>query len=59
MRRSGVGASGVVDGHSASHRVVRPATLTIPLGPQRWHLVHVDVVRADRHLRLVGISVRR
>jgi hypothetical protein len=48
-----------VDGNTRSRRVVRPTTLTVPLGPQRWHLVHVDVRRADRRLRLVGISVRR
>jgi hypothetical protein len=54
-----VRATFTVDGNTRSHRVVRPATLTIPLGPQRWHLVHVDVRRADRRLRLIGISVRR
>ena len=53
-----VRATFTVDGRTRSHRVVRPATLTVPLGPQRWHLVHVDVRRADRRLRLLRISVR-
>ena len=62
LRLSSVGpvrGTFTVDGNTRSRRVVRPTTLTLPLGPQRWHLVHVDVRRADRQLRLVGISVRR
>jgi len=48
-----------VDGASRSVRVVRPSRLSVPLGRGRWHLVRVDVVRADRHVRLVSIRTTR
>jgi hypothetical protein len=54
-----VRATFTVDGHTRSHRVTQPVTLTVPLGPQRWHLVHVSVRRSDRRLRLAAISVSR
>jgi hypothetical protein len=44
-----------VDGTSRSVRVVQPSRLSVPLGRGRWHLVRVDVVRADRLVRLVSI----
>jgi hypothetical protein len=44
-----------VDGRSRSARVVEPVTLSVPLRRGGWHLVGVDVVRADRGLRLVTI----
>jgi len=40
-------------------RVVRPTTLRIPLARVGWNLVGVDVVRADRHVRLVSIRTTR
>jgi hypothetical protein len=48
-----------VGGESRSVRVVRPTTLSIPLARVGWNLVGVDVVRADRHVRLVSIRTTR
>jgi hypothetical protein len=42
-----------------SVRVVGAATLTVPLARAGWNLVRVDVVRADRHVRLVSIRTTR
>ena len=43
------------DGARRSVRVVRPSSLSVPLRRRGWHLVRVDVRRADRHVRLVSI----
>jgi hypothetical protein len=48
-----------VDGATASARIVRPTRLSVPLRRGGWHLVGVDVVRADRHVRLVAIRTTR
>ncbi len=48
-----------VDGASRSVRVVKPSSLSVPLRRGSWHLVRVDVVRADRHVRLVSIRTTR
>jgi hypothetical protein len=48
-----------VDGASRSVRVVEPSRLSVPLRRGGWHLVGVDVVRADRHVRLVSIRTTR
>jgi hypothetical protein len=48
-----------VDGASRSARVVRPTGLSVPLRRSGWHLVGVDVVRADRGLRLLEIQASR
>jgi len=48
-----------VDGRSRSARVVEPVTLSVPLRRGGWHLVGVDVVRADRGVRLVRIRTSR
>jgi hypothetical protein len=48
-----------VDGASASVRVVGHARLAVPLRGSGWHLVRIDVRRADRHVRLVEIEVSR
>jgi hypothetical protein len=48
-----------VDGASNSIRVVKPSSLSVPLRRGGWHLVRVDVVRADRHVRLVSIRTTR
>jgi hypothetical protein len=48
-----------VEGASRSVRVVRPSSLSVPLRGGGWHLVGVDVVRADRHVRLVSIRTTR
>jgi hypothetical protein len=45
-----------VDGNRRSVRVVRPSRLSVPLRRGGWHLVGMDVVRADRHVRLVSIQ---
>ena len=45
--------------HRRSVRVVAPKTLRVPLAERRWHLVRVDVRRADRHVRLVRIATTR
>jgi hypothetical protein len=47
------------DGATRSVRVVGPKTLHVPLADRRWHLVTVDVRRADRHIRLVRIATTR
>jgi hypothetical protein len=43
------------DGTRRSVRVVGPRTLRVPLRRNGWHLVSVDVRRADRHVRLTEI----
>ena len=48
-----------VDGNRGSVRVVEPARLSVPLRGGGWHLVRVDVRRADRHVRLVSIRTTR
>jgi hypothetical protein len=48
-----------VDGTSRSVRVVEPVTLSVPLRRRGWHLVGVDVRRADRRVRLVAIRTSR
>jgi hypothetical protein len=48
-----------VDGTSRSVRVVEPVTLSLPLRRRGWHLVGVDVRRADRRVRLVAIRTSR
>jgi len=48
-----------VDGASRSVRVVEPSRLSVPLRRGGWHLVGVDVRRADRHVRLVSIETTR
>ena len=48
-----------VDGNRGSVRVVEPSRLSVPLRGGGWHLVGVDVVRADRHVRLVSIRTTR
>jgi hypothetical protein len=48
-----------IGGVSRSVRVVGAATLTVPLRHVGWNLVGVDVVRADRHVRLVSIRTTR
>ena len=48
-----------VDGASRSARVVRPVALSVPLRRSGWHLVGVDLVRADRGLRLLAIRASR
>ena len=48
-----------VDGNRASVRVVEPSRLSVRLRRGRWHLVGVDVRRADRHVRLVSIRTTR
>ena len=48
-----------VDGASRSVRVVEPSRLSVPLRRGGWHLVGVDVRRADRHVRLVSIRTTR
>jgi hypothetical protein len=48
-----------VDGVSRSVRVVRPSSLSVPLHRRGWHLVSLDVVRADRHVRLTTIRTTR
>jgi hypothetical protein len=40
-------------------RVVGRASLSVPLARVGWNLVGVDVVRADRHVRLVSIQTTR
>jgi len=47
------------DGTTRSVRVVGPTTLRVPLRHDGWHLVRVDVRRADRHVRLTQISTSR
>jgi hypothetical protein len=47
------------DGMARSVRVVSPKTLRVPLANRRWHLVRVDVRRADRDVRLVKIATTR
>jgi hypothetical protein len=42
-----------------SARVVEPVTLSLPLRGPGWHLVNVDVVRADRGLRIADIRLQR
>ena len=49
----------IADGASRAVRVVRPSRLSVPLRRGGWHLVGVDVVRADRHVRLVSIRTTR
>jgi hypothetical protein len=45
-----------VGGHRAtSVRVTAPTVVTVPLGPGGWHLVGVDITRADRGLRLESV----
>ena len=46
-----------VGGARRSVRVVEPTTLRVPLRGGGWHLVRVNVRRADRRVRLVGIRV--
>ena len=46
-------------GVSRSARVVEPVTLSLPLRGPGWHLVNVDVVRADRGLRIEKIQLER
>ncbi len=46
-------------GVTRSARVVAPTTLTLPLRAPGWHLVNVNVVRADRGLRIARLSVDR
>ena len=46
-------------GQTRSARVVEPVTLTLPLRGRGWHLVDVNVVRADRGLRIARLSVER
>jgi hypothetical protein len=48
-----------VDGNRGSVRVVKPARVSVPLRRGGWHLVGVDVRRADRHVRLVSIRTTR
>jgi hypothetical protein len=48
-----------VDGATRSVRVVRHARLEAPLRGSGWHLVRIDVRRADRHVRLVEIRTTR
>ncbi len=48
-----------VDGASRSVRIVRPSRLSVALRRGGWHLVGVDVVRADRRVRLVAIRTTR
>jgi hypothetical protein len=48
-----------VDGTSRSARVVEPVMLSVPLRRPGWHLVGVDVRRADRRVRLVSIRTSR
>ena len=48
-----------VDGARRSVRVVQPSRLSVPLRRPGWHLVRVDVVRADRRVRLVSIRATR
>jgi hypothetical protein len=48
-----------VDGNRGSVRVVEPSRLSVPLRGGGWHLVGVDVRRADRHVRLVSIRTTR
>jgi hypothetical protein len=48
-----------VDGAVRSVRVVGQASLEVPLSGSGWHLVGVDVRRADRHVRLVSIRTSR
>jgi hypothetical protein len=48
-----------VGGNRRSVRVVRPVTLSVPLGLVGWNLVSVDVCRADRRVRLVQIRTTR
>jgi hypothetical protein len=47
------------DGNTRSVRVVAPKTLRVPLANRRWHLVTVDVRRADRDVRLLRIATTR
>ena len=47
------------DGTRRSVRVVGPKTLRVPLRHDGWHLVGVDVRRADRHVRLTTIRTTR
>jgi hypothetical protein len=44
-----------VDGATKSVRVVRPVEVSLPLRRAGWHLVRVDVRRADRRVRLLRI----
>jgi hypothetical protein len=46
-------------GVTRSARVVQPVTLRLPLRGPGWRLVNVDVVRADRGLRIQRLSVER
>jgi len=49
----------LVDGRRVrSSRVVGGDRVGLPLGRPGWHLVGVDVVRADRGLRLTSVSAR-
>jgi hypothetical protein len=48
-----------VDRNRGSVRVVEPSRLSVPLRRGGWHLVGVDVRRADRHVRLVSIRTTR
>jgi hypothetical protein len=48
-----------VDGAKRSVRVVEPSRLSVPLRRGGWHLVGVDVRRADRHVRLISIETTR
>ena len=47
------------DGTARSVRVVAPKTLRVPLADRKWHLVTVDVRRADVDVRLVRIATTR
>ena len=48
-----------VDGASRSVRVAQSSRLRVPLRRGGWHLVGVDVRRADRHVRLISIQTTR
>jgi hypothetical protein len=48
-----------VDGATKSVRVVEPVEVSLPLLRAGWHLVRVDVRRADRRVRLVRIRTGR
>ncbi len=47
------------DGTSRSVRVVQPSSLSVPLRRGGWHLVRVEVARADRNVRLVSVRATR
>jgi hypothetical protein len=48
-----------VDDATKSVRVVRPVEVSLPLRRAGWHLVRVDVRRADRRVRLLRIRTGR